>query len=105
MRALQEATRLKIAGRDVEAELWQASGWDRPREAYLAPKVIESEAQKLGVPSYELAVEKNVQVGLKVRGLPTSFAWGPLILKGICCIFFAPAAYPRSAICRAGRAL
>lgn len=59
---LHAATRLKRAGRDVDAELWQASGWERPKEAYIAPLVIEGMARKLGVPAYLLAFNENVEV-------------------------------------------
>jgi hypothetical protein len=59
---LHAATQLKLAGRDVDAELWQASGWERPKETYIAPLVIEGLALKLGVPAYLLAFNKNVEV-------------------------------------------
>ena len=60
--SIRRATELKQKGRDVDGELWAASGWLPPSRPFIAPAMAQSFADELGVPIYSALVHKDLQV-------------------------------------------
>jgi hypothetical protein len=56
------ATDIWRSGRDVDAELWAASGWPPPESRFTAPPFLAAYAEKHGIPPYQAAFNKNVHV-------------------------------------------
>jgi hypothetical protein len=62
VRSMHTATDIRRSGRDVDAELWAASGWPPPETRFTAPPLLAAYAEKHGIPSYQAAFNKNVHV-------------------------------------------
>jgi hypothetical protein len=67
LRSLYAATELKRGGRDVEAELWEASKWARPRLDYFVPSMVDRMAQELGISPFRLFYATDVEVRWPVQ--------------------------------------
>ncbi|MFZ1964509.1 MAG: hypothetical protein WAU78_13780 [Roseiarcus sp.] len=67
LRALHAATELKRRGRDIEAELWEASKWERPRIDYFVPSMIDRMAQERGISPFRLFDATDVEVRWPVQ--------------------------------------
>ena len=62
VRSTLTATDIRRSGRDVDAELWAASGWPPPKSRFTAPPFLAAYAEKHGIPTYQAAFNKNVHV-------------------------------------------
>ena len=56
------ASRLKQAGRDVNLELWRASGLPMPEDAYIVPMTAERLASELNVPVFWILTDASLEV-------------------------------------------
>ena len=64
IRAVVSASRSKQAGRNVNVELWDASGWPMPPSPYVAPRMLELLAERLNVPVFQIANDASLDVRL-----------------------------------------
>jgi hypothetical protein len=62
IRSAHAALKSKQAGRDVNLELWLASGWPMPENAYIAPMAVERLANDLGVPIFQILNDASLEV-------------------------------------------
>ncbi|MBV9288217.1 MAG: hypothetical protein JO288_10400 [Hyphomicrobiales bacterium] len=62
VRSAHAAARSKQAGRDVNLELWRASGWKMPENDYTAPMAVERVARELGVPVFWILNDASMEV-------------------------------------------
>jgi hypothetical protein len=62
VRAAHAAERATRAGRDLNLELWNASGWPQPENQYAAPPAIEQLSQELGVPVFQIYRDASVEL-------------------------------------------
>ena len=62
IRSAHSALKSKQAGRDVNLELWRASGWLIPENAYIAPMAVERLANDLGVPIFQVLNDVSLEV-------------------------------------------
>jgi hypothetical protein len=61
-RILHAATKLKADGRDVDAELWRASGMDPPKKLYSLPRAPFCNAKESEIAANELPFEKQLEI-------------------------------------------
>ncbi len=54
--------RTKQLGRDINLELWQASGWPMPENDYVAPRALENLARDLRVPVFQIVSDASLEV-------------------------------------------
>jgi hypothetical protein len=73
VRAAHAVERAKQAGRDVNLELWNASGWPQPQSVYAAPAAIEQLSQELGVPVFRLYRDASIEVEFPQCGPTEAF--------------------------------
>jgi len=77
IRTTHMATAILRDGRDIDGELWAASGWAPKIKSFEPPKVVQGYAEKHGRPTYLGHLYKDLQVhwslNLKARAL--SRAW------------------------------
>jgi hypothetical protein len=52
IRVSHSATTMLRERRDIDAELWSASGWTPKIEKFVVPKVLQDYADKRGKPAY-----------------------------------------------------
>jgi hypothetical protein len=65
--SLHRATATKRAtGRDINAELWKASGWPEKTEPIVFPSNVCNAAHRDGIPVWEFAFERGIVVVLPV---------------------------------------
>lgn len=62
VRSAHAALKARQAGRDVDVELWRASGWPMPENAYVAPMALERLANELGVPIFQIVNDASLEV-------------------------------------------
>jgi hypothetical protein len=62
VRSAHAASRSKQAGRDVNLELWRASGLSMPEDAYIVPMTAEGLASELGVPVFWILTDASLEV-------------------------------------------
>ena len=62
IRSAHSASKSKQAGRDVNLELWRASGWPIPENAYIASMAVERLANDLGVPIFQVLNDASLEV-------------------------------------------
>jgi hypothetical protein len=62
VRTAYAAEKAKQAGRDVNLELWNASGWPLPENAFVAPASMEQFADELGVPVFQIYRDASTEV-------------------------------------------
>jgi hypothetical protein len=62
IRSAHSASKSKQVGRDVNLELWRASGWPIPENAYIAPMAVERLANDLGVPIFQVLNDVSLEV-------------------------------------------
>lgn len=61
-RILHAATKLKADGRDVDAELWRASGMDPPKKLYSLPRALFRHAKDSEIAPNEVPFEKQLEI-------------------------------------------
>jgi hypothetical protein len=61
-RCIQAATTSAKSGRDVGAELWNASGWTPPSERFATPPMAQKLADDIGFPAYLAIFNTDVQI-------------------------------------------
>jgi hypothetical protein len=62
VRSAHAALRSKQAGRDVNLELWRASGFPMPEDAYIVPMTAERLARELDVPVFWILADASLEV-------------------------------------------
>jgi len=62
IRVTHSATAVLRDGRDVDGELWAASGWPAETKEFEAPSIVQRYADKHGIPAYEAYFYKDLQV-------------------------------------------
>ena len=62
IRSTHAATAALRDGRDIDGELWAASGWKPKISEFVAPIIVQRYADKHGVPPYEAYLYKELQV-------------------------------------------
>jgi hypothetical protein len=62
VRSAHAALRSTQAGRDVNLELWRASGLPMPEDAYIVPMTAERLASELGVPVFWILTDATLEV-------------------------------------------
>ena len=62
VRTAHAVEKAKQAGRDVNLELWNASGWPLPDSAHVAPTAMEQLADELGVPVFQIYRDASIEI-------------------------------------------
>jgi hypothetical protein len=62
IRSAYAAVRSKQAGRDINLELWHASGLPMPEDAYFVPMAAERLARELDVPVFRILTDLSLEV-------------------------------------------
>jgi hypothetical protein len=62
VRSAHAAVRSKQAGRDVDLELWHASGLPMPEDTYIVPMAVERLANDLGIPIFQVLNDASLEV-------------------------------------------
>ena len=61
-RIMYAATRLKLDGRDVNAELWRVSGMDPPKKLYSLPRALFRNVKDFEIAPNEVPFEKQLEI-------------------------------------------